>query len=81
MILDNVQKNGKTILSSVGWISVVLLTCQLMAPLLMFIPICIGVVLRRDYEADSHGLALIVSGIVSGIIGWVLGIFLMSFLA
>ncbi|WP_251399873.1 hypothetical protein [Ureibacillus chungkukjangi] len=51
-----------------------------MAPLLMFIPICIGVVLRRDYEAESQGLALIVSGVVGGIVGWILGMLLMNFL-
>lgn len=78
--METEQKNGKKILATVGWISVVLLTCHLMAPLLMFIPICIGVVLRRDYEAESQGLALIVSGVVGGIIGWILGMLLMNFL-
>lgn len=76
----NAEKSGKRILVTLGWLSVVLLTCNLMAPLLMFIPICIGIVLRRDYEADSQGLALIVSGIVSGILGWMIGMYLVSFL-
>lgn len=80
MGLVNEQKNGKTILVTLGWLSVVLLTFNLMAPLLMFIPICIGVVLRRDYEADTQGLALIVSGVVGGCLGWVIGMYVMSIL-
>lgn len=76
--MENEQKSGKTILVTTGWISVVLLICNLMAPLLMFIPICIGVVLKRDYQAENQGLAIMVSGIVGGIFGWVLGMFVMN---
>jgi hypothetical protein len=35
-----------------------------------------GVVLRRDYGANKHGLILIVMGIIAGVVGWGLAIFL-----
>ena len=71
------KKNGDGILSSIGWISVVLLAINLMPPLLMFFPICIGIVLRRDYqERKQEGLAMIISGVISAIIGFLLGMYI-----
>ena len=69
------QKNGKAILQTIGWLSVILLTFNLMPPLLLFFPICIGVVIRRDYQGDKQGLAMIILGVISGLIGWLLGMF------
>ena len=70
------KKNGGSILSSIGWICVALLTLLLMPPYFMFLPICIGVVLRRDYqERKQEGLAMIISGIIGTIIGVLLGIY------
>ena len=71
------KKNGDGILSSIGWISVVLLAINSMPPLLMFFPICIGIVLRRDYqERKQEGLAMIISGVISAIIGFLLGMYI-----
>lgn len=41
--------------------------------MLLFFPICIGVVIRRDYQGDTQGTAMIIFGILSGIVGWLLG--------
>ena len=70
------KKNGDGILSSIGWISVVLLAINLMPPLLMFFPICIGIVLRRDYQEQKQGLAMIISGVISAIVGFLLGMYI-----
>jgi len=71
------KKNGGSILSSIGWISVAFLTLLLMPPYLMFLPICIGVVLRRDYqERKQEGLAMILSGVIGTIIGFLLGVYI-----
>lgn len=67
------QKNGKGILLTIGWLSVILLTFNLMPPMLLFFPICIGVVIRRDYQRSKQGSAMIYLGIIGGIIGWLLG--------
>ena len=69
------QKNGKAILLTIGWLSVTLLTFNLIPPMLLFFPICIGVVIRRDYQGDKQGLAMIILGIISGVVGWLLGMF------
>ena len=71
------KKNGGSILSSIGWLSVVFLTFNLIPPFLMFFPICIGVVLRRDYqERKQEGLAMILSGVIGTIIGFLLGVYI-----
>ena len=71
------KKNGGSILSSIGWLSVVFLTFNLIPPFLMFFPICIGVVLRRDYqERKQEGLAMIIVGFISAIIGFLLGLYI-----
>ena len=72
------QKNGKTILLTIGWLSVILLTFNIMPPMLLFFPICIGVVIRRDYQGDKQGLAMIILGVISGVIGWLLGMFVIN---
>ena len=70
------KKNGGSILSSIGWISVVFLFITLMSPLLMFIPICIGIVLRRDYqEQKQEGLAMIILGVISALVGFLLAMY------
>ena len=69
------KKNGKSILSSVGWICVSLLFIHLIPPMLMFIPICIGIVLRRDYGEQQQGLAMILLAIVGTIVGFALGMY------
>lgn len=63
------KKNGSGILSSIGWLSVAFLAINLMPPFLMFFPICIGIVLRRDYLEQKQGLAMIISGVISAIVG------------
>lgn len=73
--MEDEQKSGKGILLTVGWLSVFLLTFNLMPPMLLFFPICIGVVIRRDYQENKQGSAMIILGIISGIVGWLLGIF------
>jgi hypothetical protein len=50
--MEGEQKSGKGILLTIGWLSVILLTFNLMPPMLMFFPICIGIVIRRDYQGD-----------------------------
>ncbi|MBN8203181.1 hypothetical protein JI665_22145 [Bacillus sp. NTK034] len=69
------QKNGKAILLTIGWLSVVLLFFNLIPPMLLFFPISIGVVIRRDYQGDKQGSAMIVLGLISGLVGWLLGMF------
>ena len=70
------KKNGSFILSSIGWLSVVFLFITLMSPMLMFIPICIGIVLRRDYEErKQEGLAMIILGIIGAILGFLLAMY------
>ena len=70
------KKNGSFILSSIGWLSVVFLFITLMSPMLMFIPICIGIVLRRDYEErKQEGLAMIILGIIGAILGLLLAVY------
>ena len=70
------KKNGSFILSSIGWLSVVFLFITLMPPMLMFIPICIGIVLRRDYEErKQEGLAMIILGIIGAILGLLLAVY------
>ena len=46
-----------------------------MPPLFMFFPICIGIVLRRDYQEHKQGLAMIILGIISAIIGLLLAMY------
>ena len=72
------KKNSSSILITISWICVALLTVNVIPPTLMFVPICIGIVLRRDYQENKQGLALIYSGVIGGIIGWLLGIYLLS---
>ena len=69
------KKNGGSILSSIGWLSVAFLTFNLMPPFLMFFPICIGIVLRRDYQEHKQGLAMIILGVVGAITGLLLGMY------
>ena len=70
------KKNGGSILSSIGWLSVVFLAITFMPPFLMFIPICIGIVLRRDYpERRQEGLAMIILGVISAIAGFLLAMY------
>ncbi|KPN96348.1 hypothetical protein [Lysinibacillus sp. ZYM-1] len=58
----NNKKNGKNILVTIGWLSVVL---SIVFPIyLAIIEICMGVVLKRDYDAPKHGRILIVAGII-----------------
>ncbi|MFD5853909.1 hypothetical protein ACFWGC_27730 [Cytobacillus pseudoceanisediminis] len=71
--MEGGKKSGRGILLTIGWLSVFLLTFNLMPPMLLFIPICIGVVIRRDYQGDKQGTAMIIFGILSGIVGWLLG--------
>ncbi|MBD8038507.1 hypothetical protein H9635_17315 [Solibacillus sp. A46] len=70
------KKNGGSILSSIGWISVALLFITLMPPLFMFFPICIGIVLRRDYqEQKQEGLAMIILGVIGALVGFLLAMY------
>ncbi|MFE4523713.1 hypothetical protein ACFRCQ_16630 [Cytobacillus firmus] len=73
--MEDEQKSGRGILLTIGWLSVFLLTFNLMPPMLLFFPICIGVVIMRDYQGKKQGSAMIILGIISGIVGWLLGIF------
>ena len=69
------KKNGGSILSSIGWMSVAFLFITLMPPLFMFIPICIGIVLRRDYQEQKQGLAIIILGVISALVGFLLAMY------
>lgn len=68
--------NSKLLLLILGWVNVV-------AALLLFqafcglMAICMGIVLKKDYQAPTHGLVLIVIGILSTVIGWLLNHFYM----
>lgn len=66
------KKNGGSILSSIGWLSVAFLAINLMPPFLMFFPICIGIVLRRDYQEQKQGLAMIILGVISALVGFLI---------
>ena len=61
-IFMETKKNSSSILITISWICVALLTFNVIPPTLMFVPICIGIVLRRDYQENKQGLALIHSG-------------------
>ena len=69
------KKSGGSILSSIGWISVAFLFITLMPPMFMFIPICIGIVLRRDYQEQQQGLAMIILGVISALVGFLLAMY------
>ena len=68
--------NSKLLLLILGWVNVV-------AALLLFqafcglMAICMGIVLKKDYQAPTHGLVLIVVGSLSTVIGWLLNHFYM----
>lgn len=70
------ENNSKRLLLIIGWVNVVVALllfqafCGLMA-------ICMGIVLKKDYQAPTHGLVLIVVGILSTVIGWLLNHFYM----
>lgn len=73
------EKQGKNILVGVGWLSVIL---AVVTPsiLLGIIAVCMGLVLRKDYEERKHGMVLIVMGIMSGFFAPVLGVILVWYL-
>ncbi|WP_282156308.1 hypothetical protein [Cytobacillus gottheilii] len=73
--MEEKQKSGKGILLTIGWLTVALLMLNLMPPVFLFIPIALGVVLKRDYQGGS---ALIIMGSISGIVGWLLGMFVIN---
>ncbi|MCM0622973.1 hypothetical protein M5J14_00385 [Lysinibacillus sp. OL1_EC] len=70
------ESNSKRLLLIIGWVNVI-------AALLLFqafcglMAICMGIVLKKDYQAPTHGLVLIVVGIFSTVIGWLLNHFYM----
>ncbi|UYB49482.1 hypothetical protein OCI51_11120 [Lysinibacillus capsici] len=68
--------NSKLLLLILGWVNVVaaLLLFQAFSGLMA---ICMGIVLKKDYQAPTHGLVLIVIGILSTVIGWLLNHFYM----
>lgn len=76
--MEKEQKSGKRILLTIGWLTVSLLMFNLMPPVFLFIPISIGVVLKRDYQGGKLGSAMIILGITSGIVGWLLGMFFIN---
>jgi len=65
------KKSCKSLLITIGWINALfaLVFFQLFCSI---IAVCMGIVLRRDYHAKTHGLVLIIAGIISGITGWIL---------
>lgn len=68
------ENNSKRLLLIIGWVNVVaaLLLFQAFSGLMA---ICMGIVLKKDYQAPTHGLVLIVIGILSTVIGWLLNHF------
>lgn len=68
--------NSKLLLLILGWVNVVaaLLLFQAFSGLMA---ICMGIVLKKDYQAPTHGLVLIVIGILSTVIGLLLNHFYM----
>ncbi|MGE7909767.1 hypothetical protein [Lysinibacillus xylanilyticus] len=65
------KKSCKSLLITIGWINALfaLVFFQLFCGI---IAVCMGIVLRSDYHAKTHGLVLIIVGIISGITGWIL---------
>lgn len=62
------EKNSGKILITIGWLSVILAFVSF--PIFLgIVAICMGIVLRRDYQKEKHGYILIVFGIIGGISG------------
>lgn len=65
------EKSCKSLLITIGWLNALfaLVFFQLFCGI---IAICMGIVLRSDYQKKKHGFVLIIVGIIVGIAGWVL---------
>ncbi|SIS45681.1 hypothetical protein [Salimicrobium flavidum] len=68
-------KNGRKILLTIGWLSAIF-ALGVIPVFLGPVAICIGVVLRRDYDSARHGKMLISAGIIGGVVGFSLGFML-----
>ncbi|WP_445480425.1 hypothetical protein ACULLL_09780 [Lysinibacillus irui] len=67
----NNDKNGKNILITIGWLSAVL-ALGFFPLFLGIVACCMGVVLKRDYEATTHGRVLMFAGVIGFIGGWII---------
>lgn len=77
---DELKENrGEKILLGIGWLSVAGAFIS-SSVFLGIIAVCIGAVLRMDYEENRHGLYLIVMGIISGLSGPILGTLLIWYM-
>jgi hypothetical protein len=66
------EKKGRKILSVLGWLAVI--AAFVSGSIFPGVAaVCIGIVLRMDYEERSKGITLIIMGIISGLSGPVLG--------
>ncbi|BCB03992.1 hypothetical protein [Bacillus sp. KH172YL63] len=74
------QKSGRKILLTVTWILTFM--PYLFSPILLGpIAFCLGIVLRRDYEAGNQGKIIMVLSVVNTIVGILLPIFVIQQLA
>ncbi|GKV67112.1 MULTISPECIES: hypothetical protein [unclassified Sporosarcina] len=71
---ENMAKNdSRNILKVIGWLNAIL-ALGFIPILLGIVAICMGVVLKNDYDEKKHGLYLIIGGIVGGLAGLIIGI-------
>jgi hypothetical protein len=72
------ENPGKVLLLFAGWLSVIFAFLQ-SSMLLGVIAICIGLVLRKDYDKRKQGLWIMILGIIGALSGPLLGwLFIMT---
>lgn len=67
-----IEKKSTSILIFVGWLSI-LLAVITPSILLGVIALCMGVVLKRDYDEKRYGMVFMVLGVMSALFGYALG--------
>ncbi|KHE72512.1 hypothetical protein LD39_04160 [Halobacillus sp. BBL2006] len=72
------EKDSRKIIITIGWLSAIL-AIVIFPVFLSIVAICMGVVLRKDYELDKHGWILIIMGVAGGIVGMLLGAILIPY--
>ncbi|WRP07240.1 hypothetical protein U9J35_03475 [Rossellomorea aquimaris] len=73
------EMTGTNILIFVGWLSVIL---AFFTPSFFhgFIALCVGLVLKKDYEKKRYGMFFMVLGIMSEILPHVIGFILIGYM-
>lgn len=67
-----IEKKSTSILIFVGWLSI-LLAVITPSIFLGVIALCMGVVLKRDYDEKRYGMVFMVLGVMSALFGYALG--------